>query len=101
MLDRPAQSAVAGSQTGRHILNLAGTFDQNNAWVSPLRMRLKETSKFKRDLIIEYGVRVEKHRVSTIDPDTNTITWPAQSDLVPGSQLILPNVPANYAFSSL
>ena len=55
-----------GSQIGRHILNLAGTFDQNYAWVSPLRMRLKETSKFKRDLIIEYGVRVQKHRVTTI-----------------------------------
>ena len=63
---RPAQSAAAGSQIGRHILNLAGTFDQNKSWVSPLRMRLKETSKFKRDLIIEYGVRVQKHRVTTI-----------------------------------
>ena len=63
---RPAQCAVAGSKIGRHILNLAGTFDQNNAWVSPLKMRLKETSKFKRDLIIEYGVSVQKHQVTTI-----------------------------------
>ena len=63
---RPAKSAVAGSQTGRHILNLACTFDLNDTWVIPLRMRLEETSKFKRDLIIEYGVRVQKHRVPTI-----------------------------------
>ena len=30
-LVRPAQSAVASSQIGRHILNLAGTFVQNKS----------------------------------------------------------------------
>ena len=38
---RPTQSSFAGSQIGRHILNLGGTFDQRDGCVSPLMMQLK------------------------------------------------------------